>query len=326
MNIQRPTVSICCITYNHEQFLIQAIESVLMQRTDFEVEMVIGEDCSPDNTRAVALEYERRYPNCIRVLTPSVNLGIMPNLMATMAACRGEYIAMLEGDDFWTDPTKLQRQVDALRANPDCAFCFHDAEIIYETNPPQLPVVFSQHVAAHALPMPSNEVASLRFTQVDLARAGWIAPTASLLFRAVSLSLPLPAWYAGVFSGDYTLHLLSARWGPALYLPQIMSCYRLHKNSITVTSSQSEYQFERRIYEANMFQKYVFDPKYKKYADIYLSVQCLSYAQYLGSKGKRSKQFQYFTKYLYNYRQRIPLYITSRLQKVFKKMKIDSNP
>ena len=128
MTEQRPTVSVCCITYDHERYVAQAIESVLMQQTDFEVELVIGEDCSTDSTRALAQQYEKRYPGRVRVLTPSSNLGVMPNLMATMFACEGEYIALVEGDDHWTDVTKLQMQADMLRANPNHAFCFHDAE------------------------------------------------------------------------------------------------------------------------------------------------------------------------------------------------------
>ena len=153
MDERRPTVSVCCITYNQERFLTQAVESVLMQETDFDVELIIGEDCSTDTTRTIALTYERRYPGRIRVLTPDANLGIMRNLMATFAACHGEYIAFLEGDDYWIDPTKLQRHVDALRANGNCALCGHDAEIFFDAGSDRT-LVFSQYVAAHALPPP----------------------------------------------------------------------------------------------------------------------------------------------------------------------------
>ena len=305
-------VSVCCITYNHERFLAQAIESVLMQETDFDVELVIGEDCSTDSTRIIAQEYERRYPDRIRVLTPSVNLGIMPNFLATVAACQGEYLALLEGDDYWTDTTKLQRQVDALRANQDCALCFHDAEIFHDIGSEPM-LIFSQHVAAHVLPPPADEGAALKFTQLDLARAGWIIPTASLLFRVSSLPQPLPVWFAGVYSGDYTLHLLSTRWGPALYLPRLMSRYRMHDQSVSSTMVQSVYQFERRIYEAKMFQQHVFDPKHRKYADIYLANQYRGYARYLSGQGHRGQALRYFAKALFLSRQRLPLYLERRL-------------
>lgn len=313
MSTRRPTVSVCCITYNHEQFLVQTIESVLMQQTDFEVEMVIGEDCSTDSTRRIAQAYEKQYPGRIRVLTPNTNLGIMPNLMATMAACQGEYIAFLEGDDYWTDANKLQIQVEALRANPDCALCFHDAEIFDDGEPDQPVLVFSQQVAAHALPPPTAQGATRRFTQLDLARAGWIIPSASMLFRASSLPQPLPAWFAGVYSGDYTLHLLSTRRGPALYLPRLMSRYRQHDQSVSSTMVQSVYQFERRVYEAKMFQQHVFEPRHRKYADIYLANQYKGYARYLRGQGQRGPALRYFAKALFLSRQRLPLYLERRL-------------
>lgn len=312
MTKHRPVASVCCITYNHERFLAQAIDSVLMQVTDFDVELVVGEDCSTDATRAIALAYEHRYPGRVRVLTPDANLGIMRNLMATFAACNGEFIAFLEGDDYWTDPTKLQRQVDALKANGNCALCCHDAEIFFDAGP-ELPLIFSQHVAAHALPPPREDASFLQLTQLDLARAGWIIPSASLLFRASSLPQPLPAWFAGVYSGDYTLHLLSTRWGPALYLPRVMSRYRQHDQSVSSTMVQSVYQFERRIYEAKMFQRYVFEPSHRKYADIYLANQYMGYARYLRGQGQWGQALRYFANALFLNRQRLPLYLERRL-------------
>lgn len=117
------------ITYNHESFIKQAIESVLMQETDFPVELVIGEDCSTDSTRAIVTDYAKRYPNVIRALLPEQNLGAMANSVATVKACKGDYVAMLEGDDYWTRADKLQRQLDYLQSSPDCALCFHDSDI-----------------------------------------------------------------------------------------------------------------------------------------------------------------------------------------------------
>ena len=310
MNEQRPTVSVCCITYNHEQFLAEAIESVLMQVTDFDVEMVIGEDCSTDSTRAIAQDYERRFPSRIRVLTPSVNLGIMPNLRATINECQGEYIALLEGDDYWTDATKLQRQVDALRANKDCALCIHDAETFTSEAGPidwTFGIEFS-----HILPALGSP--PQLYSQLDIARHGWFIPTASMLFRASSLPRPMPAWFEGIYSGDYTLQLLSTKQGLAVYLPRIMSRYRLHQQSIGATMRHSKAKFERRIYEAKMFQQYVFEPKNKKHADIYLAIQYEGFARFMGSQGRRWQQIKFRTlALLYNW-QRIPVYIERRLQ------------
>ena len=306
----KPLVSVCCITYKHESFLAQTIESVLMQETDFTVEMVIGEDCSPDGTRAIAQDYARRYPGRVRVLTPAHNLGIMSNLIASIAACTGEFIAFVEGDDYWTDPHKLQLQVDALRANPDCGMCFHDAETFQE---PGNTVVwtFSQKFA-HILP--TAGAPPRRYSQSDVARLLWFMPSASMLFRAASLPRPLPAWVAGVFSGDYTLQLISTAYGPALYLPRLMSRYRLHSNSITNTTAGTMYQAKPRIHEAKMFRQHVLRPESMVYGNLYLANQYAGYADYLGRQGQRLKQLSYLAKVLFYNPQRISNYLKRRLK------------
>jgi glycosyltransferase involved in cell wall biosynthesis len=113
------------ITYNQDQFVGQAIESVLSQQVDFEYELVIGEDCSTDRTREIVASFGAKFPDRIRLLLPKSNLGMQENFKATLAACSGQYVAILEGDDYWTSPLKLKRQVEFLDAHSDCAMCFH---------------------------------------------------------------------------------------------------------------------------------------------------------------------------------------------------------
>ena len=105
----QPTVSVAMIAYNREPFIAQAIESVLMQETAFVVELVIGEDCSTDGTRRIVQAYARKYPNVIRALLPEKNLGISRNYEAVWQACRGKYIAWLDGDDYWRSPQKIAK-------------------------------------------------------------------------------------------------------------------------------------------------------------------------------------------------------------------------
>ena len=119
------TVSVCMITYNHEQFISQAIEGILMQKTDFPIELIIGEDCSTDSTRQICTEYQEKYPDKINLQLRKNNLGFYQNWAVTLQACTGKYIALCEGDDYWTDPLKLQKQVDFLEANPDYSVCSH---------------------------------------------------------------------------------------------------------------------------------------------------------------------------------------------------------
>ena len=296
-----PVVSVMIITYNHAPYIAQALESVLAQQTDFAVEIVIGEDCSPDSTRAIAQGYEQRYPGRVRVLAHERNLGIMPNLTATMAACTGEFIAFLEGDDYWTDPTKLQRQVDALRVAQDCAMCFHDAELIYENGTIEggngidsRPLNFSA-LFSNILSPSGVGGAPIRYSQHDIARLGWFIPSASMVFRKSSLPHPLPAWYAGVFSGDYTLQLLSTSYGQALYLPRQMSAYRQHIGGVMHTMNNSIIQNERRIWENEHYKK-VFGHALAPYFEHWLEYLYFERSEKMRASGQRAQQFYYYTK------------------------------
>jgi len=127
-----PLVSIVTIAYNVSRFLPEAIESVLSQETNFRVELVIGEDCSTDNTREIALHYQKKYPDLIRVLLPEKNQGLTPNCIATHNACTGKYIALLDGDDYWTNPLKLQKQINFLESNLEFSGCAHQSEIVFD--------------------------------------------------------------------------------------------------------------------------------------------------------------------------------------------------
>ena len=128
-----PLVSVCMTTYNHERYLARAIESVLEQQTTFGVELVLGEDCSTDSTREICEAYAARYPERIRLVTSSENVGMRANYRRTFEACRGKYIAYLDGDDWWCDPLKLQRQADLLEADPGCGMCYTRADCWSET-------------------------------------------------------------------------------------------------------------------------------------------------------------------------------------------------
>jgi len=115
---KQPLVTVKMLTYNHEPYIAQAIEGVLMQETGFPIELVIGEDCSTDRTREIVLGYQKRHPGAIRVLTSERNVGASRNSVRTALACRGAYIALCEGDDYWIHPRKLQMQVGIMEADP----------------------------------------------------------------------------------------------------------------------------------------------------------------------------------------------------------------
>ena len=123
-----PLVSVCMTAYNHAPYIGRAIEGVLSQRTTFAVELVLSDDCSPDGTGAICRDYAARYPDRIRLLTGDVNVGMRANYRRTIEACRGRYVAMCDGDDWWCDPLKLQRQVEALEADPACGLSYTRSE------------------------------------------------------------------------------------------------------------------------------------------------------------------------------------------------------
>ena len=127
-----PLVSVCMTTYNHEAYLRQAIESVLAQKTLFAVELVLGEDCSTDGTREICREYIQKYPDKVRLITSDKNIGWRANYRRTFEACRGEYVAYCDGDDWWSDVQKLQKQVDVLEEDPTCGMCYTRGSNFYQ--------------------------------------------------------------------------------------------------------------------------------------------------------------------------------------------------
>lgn len=301
-------VSVCCISYNHENYLAEAIESVLMQQTEFDVELVIGEDCSTDNTRQIALDYQNRYPDRIRVLLAPHNLGVMKNLMATMDACTGTYIAFLEGDDYWTDPHKLQRQVEALQAHPECTLCAHDAQVSSDDGTTNNYIFSNQF--PHVLPSKEGII-----TQDKLVAHHWFIPSASMLFVKAALTLPLPAWFAGVHSGDYTLQLLATRTGGIYYLPCIMSVYRRHATSLTHSTRRSLTQNQKRIFE-NQQHRAMMPKHYARFFEAYLEHLYFEKSELKAAEGNKLAQLYYYARAVSVNKERLAFHL-SRLAKRF---------
>lgn len=122
-------VTVCIITYNHEKFIREAIDGVLMQRVDFSWELIIADDFSTDKTREIVLEYKEKYPDFIKLIFQEKNVGPAQNWLDLLDAPKSKYIAFFEGDDYWTDPYKLQKQVDFLEANEEYSMCFTRATL-----------------------------------------------------------------------------------------------------------------------------------------------------------------------------------------------------
>ena len=212
-----PAVSVCIITFNHEQFIRQAVESALAQTTTFDYEIVVGDDASTDATSQILAELERAHAPRLRVHRRPHNLGVGGNLAATLLECRGKYIALLEGDDYWIDEQKLQLQHDLLETHREYAICFHPVRAVREGS-------------AEAYRSPRGRVPR-RTSLVDLIERGTYIPTASVMFRNRA-GEGFPDWYSGLRIADLPLHVINARHGDIALIDRIMAVYRLHPGGV----------------------------------------------------------------------------------------------
>lgn len=221
----RPKVSVSIVTYNHAKFIAQALDSALMQETNFDYEILVGEDDSSDGTREIVKAYAEQYPDKIRLFLNSRKDVIYINGRATgrwnlinnFMNTRGEYIALLEGDDYWLSPYKLQKQVEFLDIHKECSFCYHPVKRINEHDE-----VLNPRYGVHKR--------KDRYTFDDLLNGNFI-PTCSVLFRS-GIEKKLPAWFKDIPVADWVIHLLNARQGHLGYIDDVMGVYRMHAGGI----------------------------------------------------------------------------------------------
>ena len=213
------------ITYGHEKYIREAIEGVLMQECDFDVELILANDCSPDQTEVVIQDILATHPKVswIKYIKHDQNIGMMPIFIFALSQCSGDYIALCEGDDYWTDPLKLQKHVDFLEANLDYAICFHKVNVLRDR------IIEEDNITAK---VPATT------TIKDLAKGNYIH-TCSVVFRN-NLFKTFPEYFKNAPVGDYFLHLLNARYGDIKCLDEIMGVYRLHGTSVWSSKTQQE--------------------------------------------------------------------------------------
>jgi len=201
--------------------------ALLMQQTNFPFEIVVGDDASTDNAQAIISEYAARFPDKIRAFLHPQNLGPTTprefggrnNVLFLLKACQGQYVALCEGDDFWTDSLKLQKQVDFLDKNPNFSICHHNLEVIYEDNSP-----------AHLF---NDEAQKAVSTIKDLLEDRWFIGTASLMYRNPFQTEDFAAWHHRAAAGDWALVIQLAARGKIGYLDEIMGVYRKHKGGLS---------------------------------------------------------------------------------------------
>lgn len=214
-----PLVSIRTSTYNHGPYIKQCIEGVLMQKTNFPFEYIIGEDYSTDETRKIVFEYAKKYPDIIRVITADYNVGSKANGRRCTMACRGKYIAICEGDDYWTDPLKLQKQVEILEKYNNVIVCFHQFQILYEDS------------KTFSIIKPETQQ-DLRFFNLNdyITRKEWLTQTLTCMYRNDERINKYRSKYK--YSKDLSFFYTLLSLGDGVLLKENMAIYRKHKGGI----------------------------------------------------------------------------------------------
>jgi glycosyltransferase involved in cell wall biosynthesis len=256
MQKQKPLVSVHLLTYNHAKFIAQSIESVVNQQTSFPFEIVIGDDHSTDGTSQIVDQYAAQYPDLIKVVRGKTNGGPQPNSIRILENSQGKYMAALEGDDYWIDPLKLQKQVDFMEQNPDFAICFTNTRVeFFENN--EEPFLLNSNIEKDVFEL-KDLIAE---TEV------WFMGTATLFYTMSSI-FPVQPWFHKTKSGDIPMIMLAARHGKIKYLPDVTAAYRRHAAGASNTDHKDDAKFlENRIMMYTNLDKdtgYKFHDKFKR--------------------------------------------------------------
>ncbi|HET8860554.1 glycosyltransferase [Marivirga sp.] len=217
MRIKSEMVSVCMVTYNHGNYIKEAIESVLLQKANFDIRLIIGDDCSSDNTPQIVEKVKKNHPKgkWITYVRRECNIGMMANFIDLLSRCSGNYIALCDGDDFWTDPVKLQRQIDFLEANEDFVLSYHSVE----TEP-----------RGKNFKMLKNYDHQFDFRDTLKLKQG---PTASMVFRNILKTKTLPSQFFKAKSADWALELWLLNFGKGFYFKEKMGVYRVHDQGVS---------------------------------------------------------------------------------------------
>ncbi|MDO1501089.1 glycosyltransferase [Winogradskyella maritima] len=218
-----PLVSICVQTYNHKDYIKQCLDGILMQKTDFSFEIILGEDESNDGTREICKQYASKHTEKIRLFLRSrkdvIYINGRPtgryNFIENLKACKGKYIALCEGDDYWINPLKLQKQVDFLEKNQDFRICYHAVKIYNQGKQEFIPEYNTREV---------EDITTIN----DLAQGNYIN-TPSVLIRN---EIKIPKWFTKCALGDWTFYMLVVNSSKIMKMPEEMAVYRVHTESI----------------------------------------------------------------------------------------------
>lgn len=230
-----PKVSIICITYNQEKYVRQALDGFVMQKTNFPFEVIIHDDASTDKTADIIREYQAKYPEIIKPIFQTVNQfsqGKDPIIHFMLDKIQGQYVAINEGDDYWTDENKLQKQADFLDAHPDFSVCFHPVRVVWEDS----------SAPDSIFPTPEYRFDKDVLDINDLLKRNFIQ-TNSVMYRWCLTKEQYPP--KRILPADYFWHLVHAKKGKIGFLPDVMAVYRRNHGGIWTGALQSDAWFEK---------------------------------------------------------------------------------
>lgn len=267
-----PLVSICCITYNHEKYIADALDSFLMQETSFPFEIIVHDDASTDKTSEIIAKYEKEYPGIVKPIYQKENKhsqGKNPLRDFVLPLVKGKYIATCEGDDFWIDRKKIQKQVELLENNQDYIMCFHKVKVVDTSKKP----------LGNYLGLKSN--GSKKIGVQDAAKGG-VVHVSSRLIKTDFLKKPKPNWIIKSPLGgyDFASALYMAAEGQMFYIDEVMSAYRSGVENSIMTNFRINYSKENDInYNLNRIETLKMADEYYgfKYHDDIEKVKLLSY-------------------------------------------------
>lgn len=219
-------LSICCLTYNHEKYISEALESFLAQEDiDFSFEIIISDDASKDSTGDIIRNYKNKYPSIIKPIFNSKNLGPIANFIQALSSCKGEYIAYCDGDDYWSNFKKIKKQITALDQNISCSFSFHDVEIVDNNK---------TFIGLQSKGRANEKWTTGCYNSRDVIKSSLTIPHAnSIVFRRQFLDIDFLESLGKISAGDYPLTVMLASKGNAFYINVAMSAYRKQIESIS---------------------------------------------------------------------------------------------
>lgn len=267
-------VAIHCLVYNHEPYLRQCLDGFVMQKTNFRYAAIVHEDVSTDGSAAIIREYAEKYPDIIMPIFETENQwskqdGSLARIMDDAINATGaKYVAMCEGDDYWTDPYKLQKQVDFMESHPEYVACFHNAIVDNGRGRSLFNSLMENHY-------PTTE---------DIIERQWFISTQTLLYR--NIPLVYPEWTGYVKNGDYLLELMLAKEGKFYYMDDVMAVYRKQGQGFSAQLNASKVDmYDRLIYLLSHTKEY--------YAGVYADSFDRSIANYERMKQDSIKELYY---------------------------------